>query len=352
MKIPEGKWYHEANINGVKMKARRNNDPSEGRWNTFIKPLLPFNKGESRVSIDLGCNAGLYSRKLSDNGYKVTGVEKDKMFIAHARYWEDNDPKGIKIIECDLNEYNIPASSIVILAQVHYWLTSTQLELLVDKLKKRALYVIVVGRHRRVDGSVVKGYEKLSGVVSPTGIDALRNTFSEWELEKTIYGEGINYRHYSVLLKNKDLAEKDIDDLVLYPPVIKYEGLIPAFNKLIDVVITGECIKEAKIDYERYLTLRRYGQREFRVKNHIKLIRNIIKNGIKEPLIIGAMVEGKYNENRIWDGDHRYIIAERLGIKKLICKLIDEEQAKKNETERWNEDWTDEIRDKQFKEKI
>jgi len=153
-------------------------------------------------------------------------------------------------------------------------------------------------------------------------------------------------------LKNLDLIEKDIDDLILYPPYIKYKGLIPSFSKLVNAVIAGENIKEARVGYKRYLKLRRYGQRELRVNNHIKIIRSILHDGIKEPLIIGAMIKGKYNENRIWDGNHRYVIAKSLGIKKLICKVINEKQAKKKETERWSDNWTDEIRDKQFKERI
>jgi len=341
MKIPKGKWYHEAIINGVKMKARRNNDPSEGRWNTFIKPLLPFKQGERRRVTDLGCNAGFYTRQCTDLGYKAIGVERDPIFLAHARYWEENDPKGIKIIEEDLNEYDIPVSSIVILAQVHYWLTPEQLKKLVEKLKEKSQYVIVVGRYKRTNKTIIK--DILPGLKSASGVDELKLTFGEWNIIKTIYGEGKNFRHYSMLFKNSNLEERDIDEIKLYPQNMKYKGFLPAFNKLIDSVLSN---KIDSTDYIKYLTKRRFKNKDKVLKKHIKLINDMVENGIREPITTGRMIKGEYNKNGLWDGDHRFAVAKKIGIKKLVTKTFSEDQAKQNEKARWYKDWSEDEREK------
>ena len=344
MKIPTGKWNHEATINGVKMKTRRNDDPSEGRWNAFIKPLLPFEKGEERRITDLGCNAGFYMRQFADLGYNAIGIERDTMFLEHARYWEKNDPKGIKIIEGDLNEFDIPVSSIVVLAQVHYWLTPEQLKKIVKKLKDRAQYVTVIGRHRRVDGSVVEGDTVLQNLKSPSGADQLKLTFGEWNVLKTVYGEGKNFRHFSMLFKNPAIEERDIDELELYPPNMKYKGFLPAFNKVIDSVLAGK--KVDSVDYLEYLTKRKFADRDEVLKKHIKLIKDMVENGIGEPFTVGRIMKDEYNKNGIWDGDHRYAVARKISIKKLLTKVFSEDQAKQNEKDRWQEGWSENEREK------
>ncbi|MFC1622319.1 hypothetical protein ACFL13_03000 [Patescibacteria group bacterium] len=339
--IPQGKWYQEATINGVKMTPRRHSDTSEGRWNSLIEPLLPF-RGEGRVVTDLGCNAGFYSRKLIDLGFKATGVEKNPMFVSHARYWEESDPKGLKIIEADLNEYNIPASHIVLLANVHYWLTPEQVSRLVKKLKKRALYVIVMGRYRTREGAVIRGNTKLAKMVSPCGIDALRDVFKGWWETKTIYGKGESYRYYSVIFKNPQLLEKDIEELTLWPPSMKYKGFSPALNKFIDLVVSGEKFEPSETDYFRYLKRRNFSEKDRRMEKRIHLVRSITKEGVKVPLGIGKVINDVYDENSIWSGDHRFVIAKRTGIKKLICKVRDEVEARqayaiKRQSAAWRE---------------
>ena len=43
--------------------------------------------------------------------------------------------------------------------------------------------------------------------------------------------------------------------------------------------------------------------------------------GIREPLTIGRMVKGKFDENRLYDGDHRLIVAKKIGIENVVCKI-------------------------------
>ena len=77
-----------------------------------------------------------------------------------------------------------------------------------------------------------------------------------------------------------------------------------------------------KTDYYAYLKWRKFKNSEKLFKRHVDLVDSILKYGFTKPLIIGRVEGFEYNENRLVDGDHRYIIAKELGIKKLVCKKV------------------------------
>jgi len=308
--VPPEKWYQEAIINGIEMPTRRKTDTNEKRWKTFIEPLLPF-KGENRTFIDLGCNAGFYCRKMSDLGFKATGVEKDIIPIRHATYWESCEPKGVKIIRQDINKYEIPTASIVLLANVHYWLTPKELKELVNKLKEKAIYVLLIGRHKPV-----KTHKSLCD------FDTLKKVFKGWDLRESIVPKG--QKHFSVLFKNSNLVEKDVEEIFHHQQLAKSKKFLPAYTDLVKTISNGNGVDLKETKYWDYLTWRKFKSPERLMNRHVKLIGSMIDNGIIEPLIIGRVEGFEYNENRLTDGDHRYIIARELGIKKLICKVVGE----------------------------
>jgi len=307
-KIPPGKWYQEATINGAVMPTRRSNDTNQRRWQNFIKPLLPF-KGEGRTFIELGCNAGFYCRKMSDRGFKAIGIEKEPIFIRHAHYWQSCEPKNVKIIEGDINDYNIPTAQIVLMANVHYWLTKEQLNKLVKKLRQRALYVLVVDRYKPV-----KEHKSLCG------FETLKKTFKGWEIVKQAMPEG--KKHYSVLFKNPSLIEKDTSELFHHQQLAKSKRFLPAYSELVRDILDGKEMDYKKTKYWDYLIWRRFKEKDMLLNRHVKLVQSILDNGFIEPLTIGRVMGFEFKENRLVDGDHRYIIARELGIKKLICKKL------------------------------
>jgi len=295
------KWYQEAVIRGVKMPTQRNNDTSEKRWEGLIKPLLLglFGKG---LFVDLGCNAGFYTRRAMDLGFKAIGIEIDDEYIKHARYWEKNEPKGIEIIQADICEYDLPVCQVALLANVHYWLTELQLNKLTDNLRERALSVIVVGRNWKSDKHK-----------SPCGIDALRALFHDFTEIKSVVGR----KHYSVIFNNPGLIEKDVDEIFNNQPLTKSRKFLKSFNKLID-----DDSDPFNSDYYGYLKWRRFNRPEKLLIRRIELIKEIRKNGIKTPLLLGRLDEnGIYDKNRLTDGDHRAVIAKRLGFEKVICRI-------------------------------
>jgi len=55
---------------------------------------------------------------------------------------------------------------------------------------------------------------------------------------------------------------------------------------------------------------------------HVDLVASIQQEGIKDPLLIGRVVKGKYESDRLVDGDHRLIVAKKLGIQNVICRVV------------------------------
>lgn len=280
------KWYQEATIKGEKMPTMRSGDTNEKRWQNLILPLLPFN-GEGRLFIELGSNAGFYLRKAKDLGFEVIGVENNPVFIEQARYWEDNEPKGVKTIEYDLNNYDLPCSSIVLLANVHYWLTDTQVKRLVRRLQRKALYVIVVGRR--------KWHETMQSSNDPY---VLKRNFRGFELLKGIK----TGKHCSYLFKSK-LIERDTGELVSY--LKKTEHFYSSF---IDFIEGRDEM------YRRYLARRVSSKDERWYQKHVELVRSVRENGILQPIVLDGEC--------VVNGNHRLVLADYLGQKKIVCQKL------------------------------
>jgi len=300
--VSDGKWYQEAVINGVAMPTRRKGDTNQKRWETFVEPFV--SEGVGRFT-DLGCNAGFYCRKMVDLGYMAEGVEREPIFLGHARYWEEQDPKGVRIVEADINDYDIWCSHTVLLANVHYWLTPEQNKLLVKKLTDRALNVIVLGRHKMKEQHA-----------SPCYQEYIKELFEGWDIHGTIE----KGKHYSIHFGNPNLVEKDVGDLSFFQQFMKSERFLPAFREYIELVLSGRKVSLKDTAYADYLRWRRFKSTRFLLERHKKLILDIRDNGIREPIVIGRIINEQYDENRLKDGDHRLIIAMELGMNKVICK--------------------------------
>jgi glycosyltransferase involved in cell wall biosynthesis len=288
---PEGRWYQEAVINGVEMPVERSNDTSEKRWQKYIMPFVQLGNG---IFLDLGCNAGFYSRKMIDFGYHCIGVEKDLKYFAHAKYWEEKMPKGVELINKDITEYDIPYASYVLLANVHYWLTVSEFNELRQKLLKKAARVIVVGRN--------KDHESHK---SNSDYITLTYCFIDWKEKDHIKGE----KHYSVCYENPKFQIHNVEELIKKQQCFKSKRFLPSFKKMI---LEGD-----NTEYYEYLKWRGFKDPESILIAHRKLINSVYENGIVDPLII----EGE----KVVNGDHRLIIAYVSGFKTVLCKVKEPE---------------------------
>jgi hypothetical protein len=307
---PPGRWYQEATINGIKMPTRRTKDTNERRWKNLIKPFVE--PGEGRFT-ELGCNAGFYLRKASDLGYKGEGVEKSELFYAHAKYLQDMEPRNVSIIKSDIRDYNVKASKYVLIANVHYWLKDSDNKKLVKQLIEKACNVIVVGR-----------FKTLKVHRSPCHAEYVKDLFKDWEL----VGQLKSGKHFSLSFRNNNVVERDVNDLTLFQPFMKSHKFKPSFDEFIDLVLSDRKFDPTTTSYADYLRWRRFRNKKQLLKRHIKLIKTVSSDGIYEPLLIGRLINGKFESNVLKDGDHRLILLKKLGIKKVICKMV--EQKPKN----------------------
>ena len=118
-----------------------------------------------------------------------------------------------------------------------------------------------------------------------------------------------------------NLVKKKVEDIVIFQQFIKSKRFLPSYEKLIDTVLSGVEFDPIKTEYFEYLKWRRFKNIRELLPRHIELIKNVSAGGLTSPLVIGRTVDGEYHENRLYDGDHRLIIARKIGIEDVICKV-------------------------------
>ena len=296
-------WYQDAVINNIPMPTRRGGrDSSEYRWNLFIKPLIE-KEGKDRRFVELGSNAGFYLRKARNLGFEAIGIENDPLYVAQAKYWEEKEPINVKTIEMDLNDYDIPSAHTVLLANVIYYLNPEQVLSLLHKLKKRALNIIVISRH-----------ERLSRIKYPCEKEKIYEYFSGWE---SIEG-GEDKKHWSVMFKNPRLAELDINRLVVYNPDNPEKSIAfqSSFEEIVNLIGDGRPFDIVKAAYYKYFVGMTDSMRMKYIKRGFDLFNSVKKKGLIRPFIVIKHLDNKY---RIYDGNHRFVICNYLGIKRAIC---------------------------------
>jgi len=282
-------WYQEAIINGVKMPFGHKPGTSERRWLKFIEPHIPSCKGRA---LDFGCNAGFYSRKLADLGFDVTGMDKD---VENALFWESNDPKGIRIIEGNINDWDFPYASVAIAACVLYWQTQGELEILEERLRSKVAHVIVMGRNR---------WHKRH--ISDPRIENISNIFREWDRGEVI----VRGRHYSTVFKNRKIYPVKVSEIDKMKGV-ESENYRKGFARFIELVLAGKPFDIKRTLHYKYIRAARNVDR--RIQIHIDMIKDVEKTGIiHTPL--------KIRNGRVLDGRHRLGIAKHYGMEELICE--------------------------------
>jgi len=292
------KWYQNAVINGEVMPAQRRNDTSQRRWAELLEPLIPPD-GNGRLFVDLGCNAGYYLREASQLGYTTLGVEKESAYHEHAKYWEAQEPRGVRVEFGDINDYDVPANYLTVIANVHYWLTPEQVDKLVAKLRRVSMHVLIVSRNKP-DKRHLSDCSELT----------LCQTFDGWEYLDRCDTE----KHFSVIYKNTDLVEFDTANLFNIQAFTRSTQFLSAWREYIDLVISRRRYNLNHTSYYKYTQWRGWRNQNA----HLRRLRRIIllaeRDGISKPLEV-------HPNGLIIDGNHRLIIAEKLGIKKVICKL-------------------------------
>lgn len=80
-----GPWFHNLDVGGVQTAPDHPlGDFLEPIWG-HVEPHLPADMRGMTV-LDIGCNAGFYSQRLTRRGAKVLGVDHDERYLEQARF--------------------------------------------------------------------------------------------------------------------------------------------------------------------------------------------------------------------------------------------------------------------------
>lgn len=263
----------------------------EGKWNNFIKPLLPDDCSEMTF-MEIGEDVGLYLEMAEDEGFKnVIGIEKDDFRTAVNRI-----------------------ADVVLLANVHYNFKMEDLIWLIDSLRCRTSYLIIVSKELKDDRSWQKGHW------IPTGMyDGIRTWFRDWEEVGSVRtkkhwmkGDPNAVELWSLCFKGKLRRER----------VSKYGNQIwiTELIKLAERIANNERIEISDIEYYSRLLEKKNGDwsenktKEF-IAEKIEVMRSVMKDGLHEPIYV-------HLNNKVIDGGHRAVMLRTLGCKTILVRKI------------------------------
>lgn len=321
------KWYQNVEMGGTKITFE---DPGRkgsrfwngGKWNNFIEPLLPKDR---RTFVEIGCNAGLFLKMATDAGFEnVIGIEAKGQIMAQAERFREYSGGTYKLIKQHVGTNftldQLPLADVVLLANVHYYFSVPVFSKLVDGLKNRTLYCLVVaGRARKLSGNAV--YD----------LSSVRGYFRDWREMKVI--EGLEEKGdpaprvgmYGVSFKgNLDVWDVESTFSMWRRGTARgkwydHSALEPALQEFFGMVLAGEVFNVEETLYYRYWTEKnpRRSREWIREKLIYKkgLAEDIQANGMKEPLFYDQ-------KGKLLDGIHRLAIAKELGYKHILVRRL------------------------------
>lgn len=321
------RWYQNVAIEGVEIKFE---DPgrkeskfwNDGKWNNFIKPLLP---NDRRTFIEIGCNAGLFLKMAADAGFKdVIGIEANSRIMDQAECFKKHNGGTYKLLQQCIGKNfapdQLPVADVILLANVHYYLPVPVFSKLVDKLKNRTAYCIVVSaKARRLRGNALHD------------LSSVRGYFHDWREIRVMKGfdeEGdpAPRRHmYGVSFKGsldvcnverthhlwrKNAARSNRNDRSALPP---------ALDEFFGKVLSGKAFNiDGTLLYQFWAKRHPHRSPEWVRRNLVykkHLVEDIRANGIKEPIYYDRA-------GKLLDGIHRLVIAKKLGYKHILVRRL------------------------------
>jgi hypothetical protein len=319
------RWYQNIEIEGQKVtyedpKRSQSKFWNEGKWENFIRPLLPKQR---QTFLELGCNAGLFLKLAEDVGFKrVIGVEARSQIMDQARCFKEQNGYSYRLLHqriggnFDLTA--LPLSDVVLISNMHYYLPVSVFSQLVDDLKNRSLYCIVVSAKAR----------RRSGNAFP-GMYSVRGYFRDWQEIEVIENldatdDPTPRREMFALLFRGNLEAWSVDSLIrhwhaatLNAPMYRRRALPTALVDFFDKVLNGTEFNLEETSLFDYWMQRRPAPRW--VMKHLKykkqLAEDIQANGMNTPIF--------YDRNRkLLDGIHRLVIAKTLGYEHVLVRRL------------------------------
>lgn len=319
-------WYQNVEgVEGAVFKDPRRKDSKfwgEGKWNTFIKPLLP---AERRTFIEIGCNAGLFLKLAMDEGYTdVIGIEACPQRMRQARQYRDSNKYLYKLVHQEVGANfeleQLPLADVTLIANVHYHLPVAVFSNLVDRLRSRTLYCLLVSARAGRRKGNARHY-----------LESVRGYFRDWQ-EIDVVGD---WRGEEGLDEN-DPAPREQMYSVLFKGCLEVRGAEAQWQKSVAEFGGGadrfeiawgwreffrEILDDKDVDL-KYTFLYQYyknrGKADWildRLKDKQALAKDIQANGMRFPVYLDQ-------KNRVLDGTHRLNLACELGYKHILVRKL------------------------------
>jgi len=317
--MAQKRWHQNISIDGVDLPAEYANRKgsrffNEGKWRTFIEPLLPPDPQE-RTFVEIGCNVGLFLRLATEYGFgRVVGVEADADNCAMAEQYRDARGLGYRVLHRavgdDFSFDELPVADVVLLSNVHYYIPMADFMPFLDRLFHKTIYCIVVSRAMQ---------DKNRGYPLPE-LEPLRLMFRDWQVERVLRTSSRMLkddphprRVYSVRFRSR-LERQPISDYTTRGQ--RYEKQ----QEFIDIIKAGQDVKLEDTLNWRYWQQRKSGRwSDAQIRAHVQhrydLVRDIMENGVREPVLAWPDRVGI-------DGGNRAQILKLLGYNSLIVRVI------------------------------
>lgn len=320
-------WYQ--NVEGVEDAVFK--DPrrkgsrywGKGKWDAFIKPLLPQ---ERRTFVEIGCNAGLFLKLATDAGFKrVIGIESYLQRIRQAMQYRESNGYTYKLIHqevgVDFDLEQLPLADVTLLANVHYYLPVSVFSDLVDRLRSRTLYCLLVSARAARRKGMARHY-----------LESVRGYFCDWQ-EVDVVGdwqgkEGLDKgdpaprrQMYGVLFKgcldSRDAAEMwNRGARASHASGPDSATIAGGWRRFFSRVLAGEVVDLEETSLYRYYN--RLGKSEWireRLVKKTALAKDIQQNGMRQPIYLDR-------KGRILDGMHRLSLAYELGYEHVLVRRL------------------------------
>jgi len=320
------RWYQTIEIDGVDavfedINRKDSKFWNEGKWNTFIKPLLPK---ERQTFIEIGSNAGLFLNMAKDEGFKdVIGIEGNSQIMEQAERFRESNGGDYKLVHQlvgrNLTLEDLPVADVVLIANVHYYFPVGVFSKLVDDLKNRALYCIVVAARAKKRQGNAMYY-----------LSSVRGYFRDWQELDVIEGVDIEgdccprQHMYGVLFRG-NLSTLNVDNYygawweASKNPQHKSYELAPVMRDFFDKVLRGEQFEYEDTPMYQYWRKREPKRSPEWTRNLLiykeSLAKDIQENGIKEPIYIDQ-------GGKMLDGIHRLTVAKLLGYNHILIRRL------------------------------
>ena len=323
-------WYQNVDgVDGAVFKDPRRKESrfwGEGRWDNFIKPLLPKERGPL---IEIGCSAGLFLKMAMDEGFRdVIGIDSSARRIRQAERFKESNGYPYKLMQQkvgkDFDLDQLPLADVTLLANVHYYFPVSVFSNLVDRLKSRTLYCLLVSaRAKRRQGNAVHY------------LDAVRGYFRDWQevgvvgdwqgLEVIADDPSPRLQMYGVVFRG-NLDAHNVEEIYgrcreasAESKKQKHFAICPALEEFFRKVLSGETFEFEETLLYQYWKTRRPGWSSDQIQGHLAYKKSLAKdvqiNGMKEPLYYDQ-------EGKLLDGLHRLVIARELGYKHILVRRL------------------------------